>query len=75
MDNHDNTLEHIGSAINSLRGQRAEPAYWERLRMQWAELGCVIASAKTPDVENADDYPTLEEVRIDNFDDAMKVLK
>lgn len=68
-------IEYIINADTTIRGHRFEVEEWERIRTTWAELGICLAAAKPVDVENADQYTTLEEVHIDNFNDAMKVLK
>ena len=70
-----NLIEQIQGASIMMIGQQYDAEQWERIRAEWIELGIKIASSKAPDVDNADEYTTLEEVRIENFDDAMKVLK
>lgn len=52
---------------------------WERIRSEWADVGLTLARLKVlmqrKGETQGDEYKDLETLHIDNFNDAMKVLK
>ena len=71
----DRFVETIDGCTWYLREAKLTADQWEIIRTSWIELGINLAAAKPSDVDEAESYPNLDEVRIDNFNDAMKVLK
>jgi len=52
---------------------------WEKIRAEWADVGLTLARLKmiiqAKDQNLGDEYKDLKTVQIDNFTEAMKVLK
>ena len=52
---------------------------WEKIRSEWADVGLTLARLKVKLQQKTetlgDEYKDLETLHIDNFNDAMKVLK
>ena len=52
---------------------------WEKIRNEWADVGLTLARLKVTIQQKTktfgDEYKDLETLHIDNFNDAMKVLK
>ena len=68
----DNITEELGT-------EKWTELQWERIRNAWVQFAVKLAEVKLASQEagvdvSDDEYPDLESVRVDNFDDAMKIL-
>jgi len=79
----DMKVEEILSVFDSITKELGEDDWtelqWERIRNGWVEFALKLAEVKLASQQSGvdtsdDEYPTLENVRVDNFDDAMKIL-
>ena len=72
-------VEVFGNITEELSDENWNELQWERIRNAWVEFALKLAEVKLASQkagvdESDDEYQDLGEIRVDNFDDAMKIL-
>ena len=72
-------VEVFDNITEELEKEHWNELQWERIRNAWVEFACKLAEVKMASQEagvdeSDDEYVDLKTARVDNFDDAMKIL-